>query len=131
MNWYLDSSVALHAVLTGGDPKAQTWIESSYGINGGIYSSTLLHLEMSRVLKRERLDLAVARPVLDRVSLISLDDGIVSVAAAFEVHMKSLDAIHLATSSLLGFGVTVVTHDEQMKSAAKHLGIETFDPLLD
>jgi len=100
-----------------------------YRTGEGMYSSTLLHLEISRALRRERMPLEVARPVLDRVNLITLDDGVLGVAAAIEPHIRSLDAIHLATCALLGFGTTVVTHDRQMGEVAEHLGMTTFDPL--
>lgn len=129
MNWYLDTSVALHALLPGGDPRARVWIDETRQKGEAIYSSTLLRLEVVRALRRERLDVELARPLIERIDLIALDDGIVNVAAAIEPHVRSLDAIHLATCSLLGFGSTVVTHDAQMASAARHLGLESFDPL--
>lgn len=130
MSWYLDTSVALHALLAGGDPRAQAWIEQTYERGQPMYSSVLLRLEISRALRRERLDVELARPLLDRVNLITLDDGIVNVAAAIEPHVRSLDAIHLASCSLLGFGTTVVTHDAQMAEVARHLGLESLDPLV-
>lgn len=130
VSWYLDTSVALHALLAGGDPRAQVWIEQTFESGQPIYSSVLLRLEISRALRREHLDVELARPLLDRVNLITLDDGIVNVAASIEPHIRSLDAIHLASCSLLGFGTTVVTHDAQMAEVARHLGLESLDPLL-
>ena len=50
-------------------------------------------------------------------------------AAAIEAHIKSLDAIHLATCALLGANIGIVTHDAQMSAAAASLGLETMDPL--
>lgn len=92
-------------------------------------SSTLLGLELARVLRREGLSPALARPLLDRVGLISLDDGLLRLAGAIEPHAKSLDAIHLATSLLLGHGVVLTTHDRGMRTAALDVGLETSDPL--
>ena len=94
-----------------------------------IFASSLLALEMMRALRRERLDLARARMLDSRVTQVSIDDGILRSAAAIEPHVKSLDAIHLATCSLLGPGVTLVTHDVTMMRAAEQLGIATHDPL--
>jgi predicted nucleic acid-binding protein len=130
MRWYLDASIALHALLPGGNVRARDWIDRTIASGDEIYSSTLLHLELTRVLRRENLDLALARPVLDRIHLVSINDGVLRFAAAIEAHIKSLDAIHLATCALLG-NVTVVTHDTQMAAVAMGLGIATFDPLID
>ena len=129
MRWYLDASVALHAVLPGGDSRAQQWLDAVRQAGDEVYSSTLLHLELTRVLRRERLAVALARPVLERVNLVSIDDGVLRFAAAIEPHVKSLDAIHLATGSLLGAGVTVATHDANMLDVAPALGLDALDPL--
>lgn len=129
MALYLDASVALHAVLPWGDARARAWLRSFDGVDAGVCSSTLLQLEMVRALQRERLDTGYARLVLDRLDLISIDDGVLRFAAAIEPHVKSLDAIHLATCSMLGNGVTVVTHDIHMADVAVRLGFDVHDPL--
>lgn len=129
MAWYLDTSVALHAVLPWGDARARVWLQSFDGKDAAICSSTLLQLEIVRALRRERLDTRHARLVLDRLDLIGIDDGLLRFAAAIEPHVKSLDAIHLATCSLLGNGVTVVTHDANMAEVAVRLGFDVHDPL--
>lgn len=129
MMLYLDTSVALHAILPWGDSRARTWLESVHDGGEDICSSTLLQLETVRALRREQLDTGYARLVLDRLHLISIDDGVLRFAATIEAHVKSLDAIHLATCSLLGNAVTVVTHDVHMSHIAAHLGFEVCDPL--
>lgn len=130
MRWYMDASVALHALLPGGDPRARRWMDAALRKGGEIFSSALLQLELTRVLRREGLDVAAARPVLDRINLVSIDDGVLRFAAAIEPHVKSLDAIHLATCSLLGNGVVVVTHDQSMAEVAAAMGLEVIDPLI-
>jgi uncharacterized protein len=129
MRWYIDASIALHAVLPGGDVRARRWLDATTQAGDEVFSSTLLQLELTRVLRREGLDVSMARPVLDRVNLVSIDDGVLRFAAAIETHVKSLDAIHLATCGLLGSGITVVTHDENMAEVAVSLGLEAIDPL--
>ncbi len=131
MRWYIDASVALHALLPGGDARARRWLDSTRSAGDEVFSSTLLQLELTRVLRRERLAVSMARPVLDRINLVSIDDGILRFAAAIESHIKSRDAIHLATCGLLGSGITVVTHDENMAEVAASLGLEAIDPLGD
>lgn len=129
MRWYVDASVALHAILPGGDLRARRWLDRVTRAGDEVFSSTLLHLELTRVLRREGLDAAMARPLLDRIHLVSIDDGILRFAAAIEAHVKSLDAIHLATCALLGSGIGVATHDGNMAEVAGSLGLESMDPL--
>ena len=129
MRWYIDASVALHALLAGGDLRARRWIDAATLAGDDIFSSTLLHLELTRVLRREGLEASMARPLLQRINLVSIDDGILRFAAAIEAHIKSLDAIHIATCALLGSGIRVVTHDQNMAKVAESLGLEAMDPL--
>lgn len=129
MRWYIDASIALHALLPGGDVRARRWLDAVTRSGDEVFSSTLLHLELTRVLRREGLDVVMARPVLDRVNLVSIDDGVLRFAAAIEAHVKSLDAIHLATCALLGANISVATHDLQMSAAAASLGLDSMDPL--
>lgn len=129
MRWYIDASIALHALLPGGDARAHRWLDAISLAGEEVFSSTLLQLELTRVLRREGLDVSMARPVLDRINHVSIDDGILRFAAAIEAHVKSLDSIHLATCGLLGSGITMVTHDESMARVAASLGLEAIDPL--
>jgi len=129
MRYYLDASVALHAVLPGGNHRAREWLDATRKAGDEVYASTLLQLELARVLRRERLDPGLARPLIDRVNLVSIDDGVLRFAAAIEPHVKSLDAIHLAACSLLGTGVTMISHDENVMAVALHLGLDAVDPL--
>ncbi len=109
--------------------RARRWLDATTNAGDEVYSSTLLHLELTRVLRRERLDLSLARPLLDRINLLSINDSILRFAAAIEPPVKSLDAIHLATCALLGSGVTVATHGDNMARVAETLGMDTIDPL--
>lgn len=128
--WYLDTSLALHALLPTGDARAAEWLDQA-GRAGGLYSSTLLELEITRVLRRERLAIEHAGEVLDRVNLVSIDDGVLRAGAAIQPHVRALDAIHLATCALLGSDAQLVTHDAGMREAADALGRSVIDPLDD
>jgi predicted nucleic acid-binding protein len=129
MRWYLDASVALHTLLPTGNWRAHTWLDGRYTAGDKVFASTLLELEVIRALRRDRLDPGVASSLLRRVTLVSLEDSILHVAARIEPHVKTLDAIHLATCSILGYGVTLVSHDAGMIAAATALGIDHFDPI--
>lgn len=129
MRWYLDTSVALHAILPVPERRVRIWLDTIISEGHQVLASTLLELELIRAFRREGLDPGRARPLLRRLDLVSIDDGVLRIAAAIEPHVRSLDAIHLATCSLLGSGVTVATHDIQMTGAARSLGFDTFDPV--
>jgi uncharacterized protein len=129
MRWYIDASIALHAMLPTGDRQAREWLDAVAQTRDEVFSSTLLQLELARVVRREQLPLSILRPLLERVNLVSIDDSILFAAAAIEPHVKSLDAIHLASCALLGVDVTVATHDANMALVASQLGFVTFDPL--
>ena len=66
MRYYVDTSVALHALLPGGDVRAIAWFESVDEADE-LFSSALIELEIARVLRRESLDLTDGRAVLDRL----------------------------------------------------------------
>lgn len=127
MRWYLDSSVALDVVLRPLDRSA-SWMKSNLTAGDEFASSSLLKLEAARVLRRENLALHSADHVLNNASFFGIDDGVLRFAAAIEPHIKSLDAIHLATCSLLGSTVTLASHDRQMLAVAEELGLDVHDP---
>lgn len=129
MRWYLDTSVGLHAVLPEGSVEAQAWCQEVLRGQDVVLSSALLRLETVRALRRDGLDRRYADWLLDRVELLHLSQATLNVAESIERHIKSLDAIHLATAMLDSGAVTVVTHDRTMREVAEHLGFETFDPL--
>ena len=52
-----------------------------------------------------------------------------TVAESIERHVKTLDALHLATALLIGEPVIVATHDTTMKTVAEHLGLQVTDPV--
>jgi predicted nucleic acid-binding protein len=92
-------------------------------------SSTLLRLETVRVLRHESLDIGRAEPYLQRVSLVSISDQILLIAGTFTPHIKTLDAIHLATLLFVDPTATLITHDTTMARVAKELGMGVHDPL--
>lgn len=116
-------------ILPGGDERARSWLDGVVASDEQIFSSILLRLELTRVLRREHLDVALADLVLDRVDAISINDAVLQAAAAIETHVKSLDAIHLASCMLLGSDATVVTHDLAMSQVAERLGFSATDPI--
>lgn len=130
MTWYLlDSSVALRVIL-GHAPAAAAWIDR---VNGdpdqGIIASRILKTEITRVLRREGLPVSRREALLDYVSLLPISDATLAQAETIVPHIKSLDAIHLASLIHSGIDATVITHDTTMANVADLLGYRAFDPI--
>lgn len=123
---YLDSSVALRTILDVPErEQLQSWMQEA----GTIVSSRLLRTEVIRVLRRDDRPLVDSTPLLDRVGLLEVSRETHTVAESIERHLKTLDALHLATALLIGEPVTVATHDQTMKTVAEHLGLNVTDPV--
>ncbi|RAX23714.1 MULTISPECIES: type II toxin-antitoxin system VapC family toxin [unclassified Actinomyces] len=124
---YLDSSVALRTILDAPERKrVQAWMQSP-GMT--LVSSRLLRTEVIRVLRRENRPLRDGLPLLDRVGLIDITRQVHTVAESIERHVKTLDALHLATALVLGETSAVATHDATMKTVAENLGLSVIDPV--
>jgi predicted nucleic acid-binding protein len=124
---YLDSSVALRTILDVPDrERLQCWMQ----VPGTTFaSSRVLRTEVIRVLRRDSRPLADGTPLLDRVGMLEISRETHTVAESIERHVKTLDALHLATALLIGEPVTVATHDATMKVVADHLGLLVTDPV--
>lgn len=126
--FYLDSSVAVRIVL-GHSPPAAAWFDTATGTpSTSVISSRLLRTELTRVLRREGLPVQRRDAVLDYIGVISVSDALLAEAEAITSHIKTLDAIHLASVIRSGLDATVVSHDATMLSVAENLGYATFDP---
>jgi predicted nucleic acid-binding protein len=124
---YLDSSVALRTILDVPErTRLLSWMQQA---DSAFVSSRLLRTEVFRVLRRDDRPLSDGAPLLSRVGLLDISGETHAVAESIERHVKTLDALHLATALLLGEPVTVATHDSQMKSVAEHLGLLVIDPV--
>jgi len=124
---YLDSSVALRTILDVPERvRLQGWMDSP-GMD--FVSSRLLRTEVVRVLRHDARPLSDAEPLLSRVGLFDISRETHAVAESIERHVKTLDALHLATALLIGEPVMVASHDANMKDVAERLGLGTVDPV--
>ena len=128
---YVDSSVPLLALMeqTGGSEAAA--LDEHRGEALRKVSSALLDVEVSRALRREGLDPALADALLDSIDLVVIDDEVVQRAKALTGEHKSLDAIHLATALMLDHPrdpVVLLTHAARLAEAARAHGLEVIDP---
>lgn len=129
MTWYyIDTSVAADALLVDG--RASEWLERVTTDPGNLLlSSRLLRTELTRVLRREKRPVSERDALLDHVATVPLTDAILTAAEAITEHVKTLDAIHLASALSLGSAAVVVSHDETMRRLARLLGLLVFDPI--
>jgi predicted nucleic acid-binding protein len=96
-----------------------------------LVSSALARTEVLRALLPAG-DEAVARglSVLQRLDLVRVNDRILNAAGLLRPpELRALDAIHLATADELGEELgALVTYDDRMATAARHLGYRIIQP---
>lgn len=128
---YLDTSAALKQVRHEEHSGSLVdYLVRSAGEGIAITSSALLDVELARFAVREGLDHAeYIAPVLGPVARRQISRRVVRDAAAIDIHIRSLDAIHVATAAALGEDlVAIVTYDKQMVRVAAHLDLPVVRP---
>ncbi|MDR1767336.1 MAG: type II toxin-antitoxin system VapC family toxin [Propionibacteriaceae bacterium] len=123
MSLYLDTSVVVHAIAG-----SSNWF-AELDADDEPFSSRLLELEITRTLRRDGLDPDIARPYLRRIALVSLDDATLAAAGQIPEHLKTLDAIHLATALRTDPTATMLTHDRTLAAVAAAHGFTVRDPI--
>lgn len=130
---YLDSN-ALVKLVREENETAQliTWL--SIQPDSEFVSSALVEVEVPRALWRdqpEAIPAVAAR--LRQLSRMEIDASVRATAAAYmDPHLRSLDAIHLATAdNLVASGKRIsafVTYDKRLGAAAADLGLPVVAP---
>jgi uncharacterized protein len=96
-----------------------------------LISSSLARTEVLRALMPAGENaVGAGRKVLTRVDLVRINNRVLEQAATLRPNeIRSLDAIHLATAGQLGEDLgALITYDERMAEAAKHLGHRVVTP---
>ena len=128
---YMDTSVILRIIL-GHSEAAAAWFDARLHEGDRLATSRLAVLETVRVLRRESLDTGLGDDIFSRMALLSVDDALLEDAGNIGPHVKSLNALHLASALRIGLGaVAVVTHDATMLRTAAQLGFDVYDPVTD
>lgn len=126
--YYLDTSVAVHALR--GTPAAERWFDDvTADPQSELVSSRILQTELTRVLRRDGVPVVEREVVLRHVAIVPVSELILTGAEAITDHVKTLDAIHLATALALGSQTHVVTHDANVRKVATELGLVALDPI--
>lgn len=126
--YYLDTSIAVH--LLQRLPAVTRWFDSVDAREpGSLVSSRLLRTELTRFLRHTGTPVADRDVVLDKVALVPISESILIAAEAITEHVKTLDAIHLASALALGRDVVVISNDTNVNRVADLLGLHSFDPI--
>jgi uncharacterized protein len=125
---YLDSSALLKLVEAAPESAA---LRQYLRRRRPCVSSALARTEVARaLLPRGPEAVRRAHDVLVRIDLVRVSDRVLSLAGELPpASLRSLDAIHLATASLLGGSLArIVTYDERMKVATRGMGFSVASP---
>jgi uncharacterized protein len=125
---YLDTSALLKIVKEEAGSQA---LAEFLGDRTDFLSSALLAVEARRgVLRDDPSMLPRVDVTLSRVDMIAISDAIIESAGRLpDPHLRSLDAIHLATALLVHAEIDVlVSYDDRLLKAAKAHGLPTAAP---
>ena len=68
--------------------------------------------------------------IVDFIDTVPLDHAVLSEAEAIVPHIRTLDALHLASAVRCGLDdLTIVTHDHAMTAVATQVGFRVHDPV--
>lgn len=130
---YLDSAALVKLVRLEEESAALVdWLNARP--DQRLVASALVEVEVPRALRRNQPGvLGAVAATLARIDRIEIDAAIRATAAAYvDPHLRSLDAIHLATADeLVASGKTIsafVTYDTRLASAAKTMGLSVVAP---
>lgn len=135
MRVYVDSSALLKRALKETDSGAvRHWLDAQLDADNVVVTSALASVEVSRSIG-SRLDDAPPRKVVELIETalsgvlqVPLSEQVVSLARRLgPSSLRTLDAIHLASATLLGADL-VCTYDRRMLISATELGFATSSP---
>lgn len=129
---YLDTAALVKLVRREPESDALAdWLDQATDTD--LVSSTLCEVELPRALRRTEPDLLAGVPaLLTHIARYAIDDLVRSTAASYtDQHLRTLDAIHLATAHGV-FGpariTAFVTYDRQLLASAAQWGLSTASP---
>lgn len=125
--WYLDTSAALKLILR--EAESEALIAAIATARPTLAASFLLETELRRAVHRvPELAQPLVTSLLDRVDLYEMSSGILRQAGLLPgEHLRSLDALHLATAIAIGAD-DVLTYDQRFAEAAGQAGMTVIAP---
>lgn len=130
---YLDSSAMVKLIVP--EPESLALIEWLRGQTGDdVVTSTLSEVEVPRAVRRNApRALGLVSGMLTRVGRFEIDAPVRATAGAYvDPHLRSLEAVHLATAeNLVASGkrvIAFVTYDKRLAAAAGDAGLNVVAP---
>lgn len=128
MSVYLDTSAAAKLLVDEVESVALAAFLDGIGAEQAVVSSTLLETELRRLAVRLELEQSAVSDLLARVDLVDPPRSLFHEAGLLPGrHLRSLDALHLATALRVDAD-TVVTYDARLLEAARSLGLGVHSP---
>lgn len=130
---YLDSCALYKLVVTEAESEALD-AHLSHENNRGttLIASELAHVEVRRALIRTGADQRThgeADALLDAYATLPLGPVIQRASRLTHPHLRSLDALHLATAESLGKALTeFITYDQKLRKFAEGAGLPVHSP---
>lgn len=123
---YIDTSAFLDRMLVQNRHHEVEEILQAEASGGRVVaSSRLLRLEVRRAQVRIGIEWSQVSAGLRQLELMPLTEAVWQEAFDIDVHVKTLDAIHLATCQLIG--ARLLTSDDQLRRAATAIGVAVVD----
>jgi predicted nucleic acid-binding protein len=128
---YFDTAALVKLVRREAESDALAdWLAEQPGAT--YVSSALAEVELPRALRRTEPELLSAIPaVLRRIARYEIDELVRDTAAGYtDPHLRSVDAIHLATAHAVFGGrlSAFVTYDQRLLESAATLGLPVRSP---
>ena len=128
MSVYLDTSAAVKLLVDETESDALAGYLDEIGDEQDLASSALLETELRRLAVRLGLDQSAVTDLLARVDLVDPPRSLFHEAGLLPgTHLRSLDALHLATALRVDANV-LVAYDGRLLDAARSLGLGVHSP---
>lgn len=128
MTIYLDTSAAAKLLVEESESSRLAAFLDGVEAEEHIMSSALLETELRRFGTRIDLPQSAVTDLLTRVGLVEPDRSLFYEAGLLPGrHLRSLDALHLATAVRVDASA-VVAYDHRLLEAARSLGLSTLSP---
>ena len=128
MTLYLDTSAAAKLLVEEDESDALAAYLDGTVDGQELLSSALLETELRRLAIRLELDQSTVTDLLARVDLVDPPRSLFHEAGLLPgAHLRSLDALHLATA-LRADCDTFVAYDARLLDAARSIGLEVNSP---
>lgn len=128
MTVYLDTSAAAKLMVEESESTRLAAFLDDLDAGEDILSSALLETELRRFATRLDLDQSAVTDLLGRVGLVEPDRSLFHEAGLLPGrHLRSLDALHLATAIRVD-ATALVAYDHRLLAAARSLGLSALSP---